>query len=706
MDDFNNVYVKNGGGEYVGNVVGVIDISTINFKKEHKTQCPKCEIEGRDNSSDNLHVYAPVNKEYSGAYCFACGFAVPSFAELRRTTTNKKPTSILTSMFTQENTNVSNEKLSSITSDDYVKLREKRLTQDQVNEIIASTNADPKNKRRMNKDISDKYGVRYVYDADGKVAEMLTPVTVNEDGGEVVVGFKRRIFPKDYSKATIGYVGKLNSLIGKSACKSPKTLIIVAGEIDLVTADHLLKVGMQKYPSHYNDINIVTAPLGENSTVDFLRNDHEWVMKHNKIILCLDNDSAGKKATQECVDLLGEENVLVANLSYKDVNDYINPENLPDIKDYARQAQLFCQDTYWNAKPVVDYGIVGSGDLFDAAVEKLKQEKIKLPEFLVDLGKAFTDGALGRGEWVNIISNTSTGKSTIVDAWLNSWCLSSDYRQAILSFEADTKSYGLKMSSLVVNRNINQIEGYENRLAYIEKNKAQIMSFLKRPDGTDRFLFIEKIPNTAESFKKMVLSLVRLHNVACLWIDPFVNLRAMVKTDKEFDDLIIFLDRVRMEYDLTIICVVHTRKSLASGQIGSNGGAVNEEDAFGSRALISAATVNLTLSRDKSSEDDVVRNTTYISIRKNRSDSITGTNLAAVFYRRLTNKLYPYSVAEQHGFFKDDIFNSGFDVGGYDVSYLTDVDNDYEGDVSYISESSPPPIIPIDNLVVEGVADI
>ena len=34
-----------------------VDVSYIDFTYTHKTQCPSCASEGRDNSGDNLHVY-------------------------------------------------------------------------------------------------------------------------------------------------------------------------------------------------------------------------------------------------------------------------------------------------------------------------------------------------------------------------------------------------------------------------------------------------------------------------------------------------------------------------------------------------------------------------------------------------------------------------------------------------------------------------
>ena len=47
----------------------------IDMSYEHKTACPRCRKNGRDNSGNNLHVYGPGK----GAFCWGdCGFTIPS----------------------------------------------------------------------------------------------------------------------------------------------------------------------------------------------------------------------------------------------------------------------------------------------------------------------------------------------------------------------------------------------------------------------------------------------------------------------------------------------------------------------------------------------------------------------------------------------------------------------------------------------------
>lgn len=102
---------------------------------------------------------------------------------------------------------------------------------------------------------------------------------------------------------------------------------------------------------------------------------------------------------------------------------------------------------------------------------------------------------------------------------------------------------------------------------------------------------------------------------------------------------------------------MHTRKNLSSGQNGSSGGEIQEEDAFGGREIISKGTINITAQRNKNATDWIEKNTMLLNIRKNRNDQVTGVE-TKLFYRTKANKLYPYSYAESNGFFKDDFGKS------------------------------------------------
>ena len=612
--------------------------------------CPSCAE--KDWDGDNFYWYG----EEKGGHCWACGFTVHS------------------QEFLEEMKESGGFKSVTISNIDRNKFEEKKLSQENIDNLLSELNSELTIKYRgLDKNVCSDLGVHWKYDSSGKVSHMYFPATHLEDGEIKVSGYKIRQHPKDfYSK---GYVGKVNLLAGQTQAVTD-TLVVVGGEICLISAKQMLAPIEKKYN---RQINVVSSLLGEYSTADCLKTQIEWVEKHKKIILALDNDDAGKKATQKCLDFLPKDKLFTANLRYKDANDYIK----------NKDTESYMQDAYWNVSAVESYGVKGSKELLRGAKLRLQQEKVPFPEFMSDLADHFTDRSMWIGEWVNWISGVSSGKSTVSDAWMIDWALTSPYRQAIMSYECDWKSFGVKVASLATTRAVMKIEGKENRLKFIDDNEDEILKLLQTEDGDDRFDFVDQLPKNISEAKKLINYLVKIRGVRILWIDPALDFLSICQSKNEYDELILFLDNIRMTEDVTIMCALHTRKQLSSGSNASEGGEIQEEDAYGGREVIAKGTLNLTAQRNKNAQDLVEKNTMVIKIRKNRNDQVTGVT-TKLYYRPKANKLYPYSYAESKGFFMDDLNksveeinldDSGFNlsvIGAKDIDIIDDVDSEVE----------------------------
>lgn len=601
-----------------------------------KNPCKNCLKEGRDSSGDNFYWYG----DERGGHCFSCGYTEHSRNYL------------------DEINECGGFKVMTITNSDIAKFNEKKFDDESLNSVVEDTLPNLTSKYRgLDAEVCSKLGVRWKYGCDGKVLDMYFPAKYLEDGEIRTSGYKIRHKPKNFY--SVGYVGKLNLLGGQTQAVA-ETLVVVGGEICLVSAKQMLAPIERKYK---RQINVVTSLLGEESTADCLKSQIDWVNKHKKIILALDNDDAGKLATQKCLDFLPKEKLFTANLRYKDANEYIRNN---DVESYM-------QDAYWNASPVESYGVKGSKELLKGAKLRLQQEKVEFPEFMSDLADHFTDRSMWIGEWVNWVSGVSSGKSTVFDAWMIDWALTSTYRQAIMSYESDWKSFGVKVASLATSRAVMKIEGKENRLKFVEENEEEILKLLQTPEGEDRFDFVDQLPNSLNEAKKLITYLVKIRGVKILWIDPVLDFLAVCQNKNEYDELILFLDKVRMTEDVTIMCALHTRKQLSSGVNASEGGEIQEEDAYGGREIIAKGTLNLTAQRNKNAPDLVEKNTMVIKIRKNRNDQVTGVT-TRLYYRPKANKLYPYSYAESQGFFADDMNKSVEDINVSDKGFsLSDI---------------------------------
>lgn len=597
-----------------------------------KNPCPQCRESGEDSSGDNFYWYG----EEGGGHCWACGFTIKS-----------KEYSF-------------GERKVSISNLDYNKFEEKKFKNDDVLSIIEDTSEELSVwYRGLNKDVCFDLGVRWKYNPEsGKVSHMYFPATYLEDGEIKVSGYKIRNCPKDFFSK--GYVGKVNLLGGQTQAVA-ETLIIVGGEIDLISAKQMLLPIEKKYN---RKINVVTSLLGEDSTSDVLKSNIDWVNKHKKIILALDNDDAGKKASDKCIDILDKDKLFTANLRYKDINEYLKNKDVDS----------FSQDAYWNASPVENYGIIGSGDLFQYGIDASSDEGIPIPFHMYDL-KPYVPMFMYDSITL-IVGSTSVGKTANLDSTTESIVMSSKENVGVLSLESSRKKFAQKTASRIIGTPLNRLSK-EEQIDLQIKYKDKIMDYYLNEDGEHRFYFADSDFDTIEEAEKCIIRLIKINGCKVIVLDPLQNIIGN-KTNEEQRSFMLFLEKIKKRYGVLVLIGTHTRKASSGEKSGSDGGVQKEDSIEGSGSISKSASLIITLSRNKNAEDWVERNTTYYSVPKNRDFEMTGELVAKSFYRASCSRLYPYSYAESKNFFRDDKFgeivdeDNGFFFSSEDFEALTD----------------------------------
>lgn len=593
------------------------DISHIDLTVEHKTSCPQCKDASGDWDDDNLHVYGEDEDGKIGGFrCFACGYSMTS------------------DIWKEENgAGFEERKGLTIAQKDINKFNEKKLTEVDLKKInLETTDELTVNYRGLDKDVCKKLGIRWKIE-DGKVSEMLFPAYTVVDGNQVVSGYKIRKYPKDfYSK---GYVGKVNLLAGQTN-QVADTLIIVAGEIDLITAIQSLE-SVKKYNK---TVNVVSSLIGEDSTADCIRNHFEWVDKHQKIIICMDNDDAGNKAFEKIKQVISNDKLFKANLKYNDLNDYLK----------NKEGDQIAKDLYWNAVAVEDYGIIGSGDLFEYGIEAAKDEGIPVPFHMLDL-KPYVPMFM-YDSIVLIVGSTSIGKTANLDTTTNSIIMSSKDKTGVLSLEASRKKFAQKMASRIIGTPLNRLPKDE-QIELQMKYKDKINDFYLDENGDHRFFFADSDFDSVQEAEKCIIRLITVFGCKVIIADPLQNIIGN-KTNEEQRSFMLFLEKVKKKYGVLILLGTHTRKATSGEKSGSDGGVQKEDSIEGSGSISKSSSLIITLSRNKNAEDWIERNTTYYSVPKNRDFELTGELVARSFYRSSCSRLYPYSYAEKHNFFKDD----------------------------------------------------
>lgn len=653
------------------------DWSSVDFSYEHKTQCMCCAEAGLDESADNLHVYGlDENDLPKGAFCFACSTTIVSVEKAIEDEQNKSSTdgkvqakSLLRSTNAlSKKSNIGEESKVSFSSSkvsrDEQKLREKRLTQEQIDKIHSETSAELLvGYRGLDKEVCAELGVRWKYDErTGKVSEMYVPAHILENGEFVLTGYQvRRVrdnqgnLVKDFY--ALGSVSKLNTFFAQTL-NHKETLVIVGGQVDCISAIQMLRQGLSRYPSRIPVV--VSAMCGESSTADFIKTHYDWVNKFSKVVLALDNDQAGIDAVEKAKEVLNPDTTLVATYSLKDANEYLVPRNNKTANDFA-------SDVVWNATPVKSYGIVQSSGLFDKALEMIAAPKIPLPPFLSEL-KSPLAGGIEIGGIVNIVSQSSLGKSSIINQAVIYWLKHCPYKMCVFSLEDNGGSYVIKLASNIIGKKLMAIEDDNERYQILKDNEQKVLPYLVDEDGNSKFVMLEEASTSIEDIEHAILQAIKVHGCSIFVIDTLTNV-ILSKSIEEQAEFMLMEERLRRLHNVTFINLSHTRK------LGNNEVMTPSDDMVkGASQIVGTATMNIILTRDKMSDDLIERNTTNISITKNRSTGITGNNLAKIYYDNASHTLFSYEYAAQHDFFANGVPKK-VDESVSTVVY-DDIDND------------------------------
>ena len=167
-----------------------------------------------------------------------------------------------------------------------------------------------------------------------------------------------------------------------------KRIVICEGELDAATC-------REAFPAWES----VSLPHGAASAKKAMQHNYEWLSTWEEVVLFFDNDSAGKKATQEAAGVLPPGKVKIADLkTYKDPSEAAQDDNLEAV----RQA-------IWNAEQYKPDGIIDGKTLLSLVIEP-QQDCIHEYPFA---GLQEKLQGVRSGELVTITSGTGQGKSSL-----------------------------------------------------------------------------------------------------------------------------------------------------------------------------------------------------------------------------------------------------------------------------------------------------
>lgn len=543
-----------------------------------KEPCPKCREMGGDKSGDNLVIY-----EDESSYCFACGYCVLSEEEKERRGLNN---------YVYEETSMS-----------------EPLTKEQIKEIRDTTGNKGQNSRGITDETFRKYGVRFEYDEEsGDVSSHFYPVTTDYE----ISGFKIREIPKKFRST--GKTGKDCDAFGEWIFKvsNSRTVLISCGEIDTLSAYQMLENYRKSRNSDFEPTPVVSSTIGETGSDKQFQKRYNWLNRFDKIVICPDQDEAGRKAVEALVKVLPKNKVYVMELPMKDSNEMLMA---------GREKEWI--NAYFKARQYTPSGIVSSEELYKEVVERAKVNKLPFPPMLEKANKVLA-GGVNFGYICNIIAGSGSGKSSLINQCVKYWMTDLDMNVGVVSLEAEAGEFAENLLSHEMGKKIALIKDKEERISFVESQEAQEAAYnmFHRPDGSSR-LFLLDDRGDFSMLQEKIEELIIACNCKIIVIDVISDILMPMPLD-EVEKWMGWTKRIVKQYNCIFFHVSHVRKAGGGEKTASSGAFLTEESTIGSGSQFRSAGVNIALQRDKNNEDEVVRNTTSVHILKSRATGWTG----------------------------------------------------------------------------------
>jgi archaellum biogenesis ATPase FlaH len=495
----------------------------------------------------------------------------------------------------------------------------------EVNEKIKKqTGVDSKSYRGILTETSRSLGVRYSYsEEDGSVVSSYYPTTQDYE----LTGYKVRHHPKRFE--AVGETGADCELFMQFAFKNTteQWVLIAAGEVDALSAYQMIAAHQKS--KGYEPTPVVSATIGESGSHKQIQKQYEWLSRFSKIIICPDQDEAGKKAVDKIAKVLPKGKVFVMNLPMKDINEMLVA---------GKQRQFI--SCFLGASAYVPSGIVGSDQLLDKIKEAAVVPKIPLPPFMHRL-QGLMAGGIPLGVTLCLGSASGQGKSTFVEEITHYMIFNSPHRVGVVSLESDCAQYGTKLLSRHIGKKIDLIDNDEYKVDFLNSDEIRQKSeeLFKYPDGTPRFHLIEERDGSLESMKELIMQLVVSCDCRVIILDPLQDLLDAQPLDVQ-SGFMSWIKGMMKSHGVTFILVNHLRKSSGGSKANSTGADIHEEDFMGHSSIFKSSACNLLFVRNKEAENDFERNVTTMKMTKCRWTGRTSPAAGKYYYDNETHTLH------------------------------------------------------------------
>ena len=368
-----------------------------------------------------------------------------------------------------------------------------------------------------------------------------------------------------------------------------------------------------------NRFPCVSIPSGVQSAAKYLAANYKWLDSYCRIVLCFDNDEAGNRAAEKCLEVLPKGKVAIAKLDRNDVNDHLVLNEGEIVKEKL-----------WKARPVRPDCLINGADCWDLFT---KETSKPITDFPFPKLNEFTQG-LFPSQLFTVASGSGAGKSTICRELAHHFLSKSNLKLGYIGLEES------------VQRTLQGLVGIElncplhlNSERYTDEEVRN--AFDKLTSSRNLYLYNHFGSLEPDVLLEQIRYLATVDGVQVVILDHITIVTSGLELDNERRAIDVTMTKLRSLCESTgiaLILVSHLRRPV--GQAHEEGREISTSDLKGSSGLLQLSDVVLGASRNQVG-DASERSRLQLKILKSRHTGMTG-EVDTLLYDQKTGRLIVY----------------------------------------------------------------
>jgi twinkle protein len=451
--------------------------------------------------------------------------------------------------------------------------------------------------RGIVKNLAEFYGLRVAKKSrEDKITHHYYPY----HKGDRLVGYQERVVSSKRFLG-VGYAKNDIQLQGQHLWPNGggKSLAITEGFLDALSLSQVVcgKGNDRRYP-------IVSLPNGAN--MKCIANNLEWINSFSKVILMLDQDAPGQKASREIANMIRPGLAYISKFSEKDASDML----MNGKQDELRNA-------YWSSQKYSPSDIVTASSAREILSKDNEVPSMPFPDFASELN--IMEYGKRKGEITIFTSGTGMGKSQFVKEDIFATMNDTEDKVGVVSLEESTRETLIGLQSLYLNKRIH--------LPDVDVSKEDLEKSFKWLEDTcgDRLVMLD---HQGSSVNDDLLDKIRyLIAIGCkyLYIDHItIAVSGQSDQNRAIDDFMESLLKLCKRNQVWFGVVSHLRKTGGDKKSFESGAIPTDDDLKGSGSIKQIAFTIIAFVRNKMAKVEKTRNTTKVYILKSRYTGRTG----------------------------------------------------------------------------------